>query len=220
MKNIFFTSDTHFGHQKMLTYYPERKERAEKWALDNNRTEQSLIDAHDQWLIDNWNKKISRVDTVYILGDFSFRTKEETENILKQLNGQKFLIRGNHDEPLSGLENYFAWVGAMKEIKIGKDIVEGIKNPINCVLCHYPLLTWRTRSRGGLMIHGHCHGGLDEYNAKSGELRFDVGIDGKLSSFNVVSVMDIYNAAMERTGGLDFFSYMQDRISTNETFKC
>ena len=31
------------------------------------------------------------------------------------------------------------------------------------------------------MLHGHCHGKLDEHNRLSNDLRFDVGIDGELA---------------------------------------
>ena len=31
------------------------------------------------------------------------------------------------------------------------------------------------------MLHGHCHGKLDEHNRLSSDLRFDVGIDGELA---------------------------------------
>ena len=47
--------------------------------------------------IKRWNNKIKKGDEVYILGDLSFYKGEKTNEILKQLNGQKFLIEGNHD---------------------------------------------------------------------------------------------------------------------------
>ena len=53
----------------------------------------------EQKLIENWNCKVSSEDTVYILGDFCFKMdKKQAINILKQLNGNKVLIIGNHDK--------------------------------------------------------------------------------------------------------------------------
>ena len=46
-------------------------------------------------LIDNWNKKVSENDTVYILGDLSW-SKNGIE-FYQSLKGNKVLIKGNHD---------------------------------------------------------------------------------------------------------------------------
>ena len=48
-------------------------------------------------------------------------------------------------------------------------------------LCHYPMVTWNHKPYGSIMLHGHCHGKLDEHNRLSSDLRFDVGIDGELA---------------------------------------
>ena len=51
---------------------------------------------------------------------------------------------------------------------------------------------------GSIMLHGHCHGKLDEHNAQSMDLRFDVGIDGTLANLEFLNLEDIYNAATEK----------------------
>ena len=38
------------------------------------------------------------------------------------------------------------------------------------------------------MIHGHCHGKVDQINIDSKELRVDVGIDGELANYDLVSL--------------------------------
>lgn len=38
------------------------------------------------------------------------------------------------------------------------------------------------------MIHGHCHGKIDQINTDSKELRVDVGIDGNLANYNLISL--------------------------------
>ena len=48
-----------------------------------------------------------------------------------------------------------------------------------------------TCTRETFMLHGHCHGKLDEHNRLSNDLRFDVGID---------ALELIYETAMEKTG--------------------
>lgn len=80
---IFFTSDTHFGHKKVIEY--------------SNRPFKNVVDM-DEEMKRRWNALVSPKDTVYHLGDFSFyRKKEENEALLQDLAGQKHLIRGNHD---------------------------------------------------------------------------------------------------------------------------
>lgn len=89
----FVTADTHFGHGKIIEYCG----RPFKDSTHMNNI-----------LIHNWNMRVKAEDTVFILGDFCFRTdknfadahgvgKEKSHFWLNQLNGNKILIRGNHD---------------------------------------------------------------------------------------------------------------------------
>jgi calcineurin-like phosphoesterase family protein len=78
---IFFTSDTHFGHQNILAYC--------------NRPF-STLEEMNEGLIDRWNSRVLDGDVVYHIGDFAMGQRH---NILirKRLNGRVILIRGNHD---------------------------------------------------------------------------------------------------------------------------
>jgi calcineurin-like phosphoesterase family protein len=80
---IFFTSDTHFGHQNILKYCLRPY---------------SSIEEMQEALITNWNSRVSNDDTVYHLGDFSFHERY-VESIVPRLNGTKILLLGNHDKP-------------------------------------------------------------------------------------------------------------------------
>jgi len=53
------------------------------------------------------------------------------------------------------------------------------------------------------------HGKLDEHNRLSNDLRFDVGIDGELAKLagGFIPLELIYEAAMEKTGGVPFHQY-------------
>lgn len=83
MSNIFFTSDTHFGHNSILKY--------------SERPFSTILE-HDNSLIENWNKEITKKDTVYHLGDFALCAYEYYKSILRRLNGNIVLIEGNHDK--------------------------------------------------------------------------------------------------------------------------
>lgn len=79
---MYFIADTHFGHGNIITY--------------ENRPFVN-VDVMDNELIKNWNSCVSKRDKIYILGDFSFRSKETTSDIVSKLNGHKILVIGNHD---------------------------------------------------------------------------------------------------------------------------
>ena len=75
-------SDTHFGHAKAI-----------------QMCDRPFKDKHemDEVMISNWNKKIKNGHDVFFLGDFSFYGKDKATEICKKLNGNKYMIKGNHD---------------------------------------------------------------------------------------------------------------------------
>ena len=88
-----------------------------------------------------------------------------------------------------------------------------LKEDLGVVMCHYPMVTWNQKPRGSIMLHGHSHGKLDDYNALSMDLRFDVGIDGSLANLHFLTLEDIYNAATEKIKQYDcttFAEYAQN----------
>lgn len=82
MQNIFFISDTHFGHWFAVWFW--------------NRPFENIKDMNDA-LISNWNNRIKNDDLVIILGDFFAGSRLFLRFLLKNLNGEKILIKGNHD---------------------------------------------------------------------------------------------------------------------------
>lgn len=80
---VFVTSDLHLDHANIIKYC----KRPFIDIADMNKT-----------LIQNWNNTISNKDTVYFLGDLAYgRGSKPTDYWLKQLNGNIFFIKGNHD---------------------------------------------------------------------------------------------------------------------------
>jgi len=78
---IYFTSDTHFGHENILKYC--------------NRPFASVEDMNEK-LCERWNSRVGPGDTVYHLGDFAMGQKHNVY-IRKKLNGKVILVKGNHD---------------------------------------------------------------------------------------------------------------------------
>ncbi len=59
----------------------------------------NTVEEMDKTIISNWNSRVTDNDDVYILGDFSYKSKAPIV-YLKQLNGRKYLIVGNHGSKL------------------------------------------------------------------------------------------------------------------------
>lgn len=153
MSDIFFTSDTHYSHAKIIEY---------------SERPFSTVDEMNDAMVYNWNSIIQPGDLVYHLGDFSFADVDKSTRIAKRLNGQKYLVFGNHDKRLRKEPTFLAnwiWAKDFAEIKVGDQKI---------VMCHYAMLTWNQSHRGSWNLHGHSHGSLpDDRNA----LRVDVGVD-------------------------------------------
>ena len=168
--NIWFTSDTHFGHAKISEY--------------SNRPFKT-VEEMDEALISNWNALVKKGDTVYHLGDFSFaRETEDVEAYIKRLYGQIHLIRGNHDHRQTRKAK-FAEVLDYKELNVNGQVI---------VLCHYPIASWNKMHHGSWMLHGHSHGSFPEdLNAR----RIDVGVDPRgykpISFDDVERIMRLYS---------------------------
>jgi len=130
----------------------------------------------DQGLIDRWNSRVSPVDTIYHLGDFSFYARlERVLPILERLNGNIKLVPGNHD-----YDPWHKWsiddVAAMGHWEILPKLHEFKHNGELYVLCHYPLESWNhvNRRHNSFMLHGHLHGSGLNKRLKG---RWDVGVD-------------------------------------------
>lgn len=149
--SIFFTSDTHFGHDAI------RKHCDRPF---------SSIEEMDRVMVANWNAKVSPKDTVYHLGDFSYRANKSMASYAKQLNGTIHLVQGNHDPTdKQALADIFESVSDIVSIKI-----EGVR----IVLCHYAMRTWDRSHHGSWHLYGHSHGSLQEDPTS---LSFDIGVD-------------------------------------------
>lgn len=150
---VFFTSDLHFGHNKIcaLTGRPF-----------------SSVEEMDSVLVENWNNIVTKHDGVYILGDFSFHNVENTIKILRALRGNKVLIKGNHDR---GVAKYAHLFSAVKDYQYAK--IAGHK----IAMSHFPMLSWEGMQEGSFMFHGHSHGNLVLPDVLKNGRIVDVGVD-------------------------------------------
>jgi calcineurin-like phosphoesterase family protein len=168
--STFFTSDTHFGHTNIIKYCIRPFLFDPSKGFDDPRNRD--VDFMDETLIKNWNSVVQPNDTVYHLGDFAFyRDQRKTRNVLRRLNGNKILIRGNHDEYLEpetlqmfGSVHYYHEI-SVPDKDVGKQKI---------VLLHYGMRVWNKSHRGSWQLYGHSHGTLPD---DPSSLSFDVGTD-------------------------------------------
>ena len=131
-----YIADLHFGHSNIIRF--------------DNRPFGS-VEEMNETLINNWNKKVKSNDTTYILGDFCWGKEPEWIDILDRLNGNKVLIRGNHDlkQMSKALKDKFLYIKERHEISdFGKKII----------MSHYPELAYKSSYNPNVfMLHGHVH---------------------------------------------------------------
>lgn len=148
---VYFISDTHFLHSRIVDYTGRPQD-------------------HNKIMFENWNKIVKPDDYIFHLGDFSAGVGkvengyEKLIRISKNLNGKKILIRGNHDHYSD--ERYINDLGfeSVHDFVVYKEFF----------LCHYPLVfdQWtKDRDRPTLeflqkefeksgkkvLVHGHSH---------------------------------------------------------------
>jgi calcineurin-like phosphoesterase family protein len=159
--NVWFTSDTHYGHKNIIKYCSRPFKDAQEM---------------DEILIQNWNQVVKPGDVVYHLGDFTLNDLPIARDYRSRLAGNIHLVYGNHDKwvkKLNTLKTHpigvdvagFQWLGPYKEIKVGDQKI---------ILCHYAMEVWNRSHHGSWMLHGHSHGTLRKDRTKR---RMDVGVD-------------------------------------------
>ena len=197
--NTWFIADLHFRHKNVLKHCPKRAELG-GFQIDD-------VEAHDKWLMEKWNSTVAKKDTVYIVGDFSFAPSEHVKKLLSKLNGNKFLILGNHDQSSSKLTNYFVQITQQKMVVFKKSNYDWLDEDFQVFLCHYPMVTWPSKHYGSVNVHGHCHGRLNRYNEESTDLRVDVGIDSETFGNDFVEVRTLYEYFKNKRAGEKFIHY-------------
>ena len=139
---IFLTSDTHFMHDVDFLYEPR--------GFTN-------IEDMNEAIVERWNKIVKSGDIVYHLGDTMLKDTAHGCELMKRLNGQIFLIWGNHESDArknaifencpNVIGGWYAYVIKYKKM--------------NIYLSHYPTITANYDaahfSQHVLNLHGHTH---------------------------------------------------------------
>ncbi|AXQ63466.1 phosphoesterase [Streptomyces phage Comrade] len=168
---VFFTSDTHFGHQRII----ELCERP----FDS-------VDEMNEAMIERWNAVVKPTDVVYHLGDVALGKIAESLPLVGRLNGDIALVPGNHDRIFSGEKEKMRVRFDAEYRKVFASILpESLVTSVggfDVVLSHFPYVgdshgadrhaDKRPKDEGLPIIHGHVH---DEW--KHNGRMFNVGVD-------------------------------------------
>lgn len=145
----YYIADPHYFHKGLID------------RMDKRRF--SSVEEMNEHMVTMSNSRVRKNDELVILGDLSVGKWKETETILRQLNGRKHLIIGNHDKFLKDKDfdpSYFESIRPYAEMNDNKRKV---------ILCHYPILCYNGQYRKmedgttkTYMLHGHVHNTLDQ----------------------------------------------------------
>jgi len=158
----YFISDIHFGHKKVIRFC----QRPFKTVSEMNAA-----------IIENWNSNISDSDRVFVIGDVFVCSHKKAAECVKQLNGHKILVKGNHDSGEKQMLNmgfdefYRRYDYTMPDGRLA-------------LLQHFPCPDILVDSKYDLLIHGHIH--IDEkVNGKK------INVSADIWNYTPVSVSDL-----------------------------
>jgi calcineurin-like phosphoesterase family protein len=157
MPSVFLYSDPHFGHQGVCRFLRSDGTKLRPW---------DTAEEMDEHLVKVYNERVKPNDKIYFLGDVVINRK--ALKTLARLNGDKVLIRGNHDIfPDVEYHEYFRELRAYH-------VMNGM------ILSHIPVHE-ASLGRFGTNIHGHLHWQRVRrprgVNSRSGEILYSDDID-------------------------------------------
>lgn len=175
--NLFFTSDLHFNHSKIIEYC--------------NRPF-SDVEEMNETLISNWNNTVKPEDIIFCLGDITLGGSNVWNTLISRLNGKIHLILGNHDirNWRESYNNLFESVSEQLTISVNNKTI---------ILTHYPLLcyhgTWGTEQNCWNLM-GHVHTLRSSNSGKDFERlqylfpsQYDVGVD--FNNYTPISFQEV-----------------------------
>lgn len=170
MPSVFLVSDTHFGHAGVCRFTRDDGSKLRPW------TDPDEMDEH---LVRVWNERVRPQDKCYHLGDAVINRR--ALKTLARLNGDKVLIRGNHD--IFRDDEYREYFRELRAYHVMNGMI----------LSHIPVHE-ASLGRFGCSIHGHLHAnrvmkarGVD---ARTGEILYGDEIDPRYYNVSVEQLPD------------------------------
>ena len=171
MPSVFLVSDTHFGHAGVCRF--TRNDGCTPLRPWDDPAEM------DEAMVRAWNERVRPNDKVYHLGDVVINRRALP--ILDRLNGDKVLIRGNHD--IFRDDEYRKYFRELRAYHVMNGLI----------LSHIPIHP-ESLGRFGCSIHGHLHAnrvmkpaGVDP---NTGEILYGNEIDPRYYNVSVEQLPD------------------------------
>jgi calcineurin-like phosphoesterase family protein len=171
MPAVFLVSDTHFGHLGVCKFL--RSDGVTKLRPWDDAAEM------DEAMVAAWNERVRPNDKIYHCGDVVIKRK--SLSIMSRLNGDKVLIRGNHD--IFRDDEYRQYFRELRAYHVMNGLI----------LSHIPIHS-ESLGRFGCNIHGHLHAnrvmkprGVD---ASTGEVLYGDEIDPRYYNVSVEQLPD------------------------------
>lgn len=139
----FYIMDNHYNHYGIIKH---------------DKRPFSSVEEMNEFMIEKHNKKVRPNDEIIFGGDFMLSNSiDEVENMLKRLNGKKYLVVGNHDRYVKDKNfdrSLFGWI---------KDYAELNDNNRKVIISHYPIMFYKGQYKGDNTYHlcGHVHDSQD-----------------------------------------------------------
>lgn len=152
---IYFTADTHFGHDRIRDYCSRPF---------------SSVGEMDNVIIGRWNETVKPKDILYHLGDFCLGNQEMAFSYFRRLNGQIYVIPGGHDK--RWVRPNLCYTGPNCIVRVLPPLYTITLDEQVIVLCHFAMRTWDRSHYGSIHCHGHSHGRLPPWPNS-----LDVGVD-------------------------------------------
>ena len=193
MPSVFLVSDTHFGHTGVCRF--TRNDGVTKLRPWDSPEEM------DEAMVKAWNERVRPEDKVYHLGDVVINRK--ALSIMSRLNGDKVLIRGNHD--IFRDDEYRTYFRELRAYHV----IEGM------IFSHIPLHS-DSMGRFGVNIHGHLHANRVKkargVHADTGEVLYSNYIDPRYHcvcveqtpDFAPILFEDVKKRIIEEGGSIGF----------------
>lgn len=182
MSNIYFTSDTHYGHANIAG------KNTSKWK-DGYRHYKS-VEEMNMDLINSINATVKKDDVLYHVGDWSFGGIGNIWKFRRAIICDNIhLILGNHDHhieenkdliiPESERDECFNRFGGYEHIK-AQNLFSSVShykelkaaNGRIFVLSHYAFRVWHGSHKGWINLYAHSHDSLPPYGKSH-----DIGVD-------------------------------------------
>jgi calcineurin-like phosphoesterase family protein len=191
MPAVFLVSDTHFGHAGVCRFLREDGTKLRPWDDPGEM---------DEEMVKRWNERVRPNDKVYHLGDVVINRK--ALSTLARLNGDKVLIRGNHD--IFRDDEYRQYFRELRAYHVMNGMI----------LSHIPVHE-ASLGRFGTNIHGHLHAGRVKKargaHADTGEVIYSNYIDPRYhcvcveqTDYTPILFEDVIKRILEEGGSVGF----------------